>query len=392
LNLSFNFVLSFHSIAKQFMRRSAISVYFYLLGFVFSSWASRIPDVKDKFSFSEAELGGMLFMLPLGALAALPLSGWLVHRGGSRLISALSLICYGLFLALVGLSDKPGLLSLALFLFGLIGNIGNISMNAQGLAIQHWMGKVILSSLHAMWGLGAFSAAAVSGWMMDLHFSISLHFALIGGIAFFGAVLFYFFLLPDVVAAETSEKVFAWPGKGLMLLGLICFCVTMSEGAMADWSSLYYRQVVNSLHTASTLGYTAFALCMTMGRFAGDRVLQWLSHAQLLRINGVLIFIGIFLALAFPVKWVVICGFALVGFGVSSVFPIVYMLAAKSKTMSTSAALAAVSSVGFIGFLIGPPMIGFVAEETGLRMSLWVVALLGLIIMMLAYRLESSVE
>jgi MFS family permease len=129
-----------------------------------------------------------------------------------------------------------------------------------------------------------------------------------------------------------------------------------------------------------------------MGRFAGDRVLQWLSHAQLLRINGVLIFTGIFLALAFPLKWVVICGFALVGFGVSSVFPIVYMLAAKSKTMSTSAALAAVSSVGFIGFLIGPPIIGFVAEETGLRMSLWVVALLGLIIMLLAYRLKSSVE
>lgn len=374
------------------MRRLAISIYFFLLGFVFSSWASRIPDVKDRFRLSEAELGGVLFMLPLGALAALPLSGWLVHRVGSRLISGLSLIFYGLFLAMIGLSNHLELLSVALFLFGMIGNLGNISMNAQGLAIQHWMGKVILSSLHAMWGLGAFSAAAVSGWMMNLQVADSVHFALIGGLAFIGAVVFYFFLLPDNVAADTSEKVFAWPGKGLMLLGLICFCVTMSEGAMADWSSLYYRQVVNSLHTASTLGYTAFALCMTMGRFAGDRVLQWLSHAQLLRINGFLIFTGICLALVFPVKWVVIAGFALVGFGVSSVFPIVYMLAARSRTMSTSASLAAVSSVGFIGFLIGPPMIGFIAEETGLRLSLWVVALLGLFIVLLTYRLKSSVE
>jgi MFS family permease len=374
------------------MRRLAISIYFFLLGFVFSSWASRIPDVKDRFRLSEAELGGVLFMLPLGALAALPLSGWLVHRVGSRLISGLSLIFYGLFLAMIGLSNHLELLSVALFLFGMIGNLGNISMNAQGLAIQHWMGKVILSSLHAMWGLGAFSAAAVSGWMMNLQVADSVHFALIGGLAFIGAVVFYFFLLPDNVAADTSEKVFAWPGKGLMLLGLICFCVTMSEGAMADWSSLYYRQVVNSLHTASTLGYTAFALCMTMGRFAGDRVLQWLSHAQLLRINGVLIFTGICLVLVFPVKWVVIAGFALVGFGVSSVFPIVYMLAARSRTMSTSASLAAVSSVGFIGFLIGPPMIGFIAEETGLRLSLWVVALLGLFIVLLTYRLKSSVE
>jgi MFS family permease len=374
------------------MRRIAISIYFFLLGFVFSTWASRIPDVKDRFSLSEAELGGLLFMLPTGALVALPISGWLVQRVGSRLLCALSLILYGILLSLIGLSNKLEWLSIALFLFGLIGNLGNISMNAQGLAIQHWLGKVILSSLHAMWGLGAFSAAAVSGWMMNLQVSVSVNFILIGGIAQIGAAVFYFFLLTENVDKEASQKVFAWPGKELLLLGLICFCVTMSEGAMADWSSLYYRQVVNAMHTASTLGYTAFALCMTLGRFAGDRLLQWLTHAQLLRINGILILTGIFLALVFPVKWVVIAGFALVGLGVSCVFPIVYMLAASSKTMSTSAALASVSSVGFIGFLIGPPMIGFLAEETGLRMSLWVVAVLGFFIVLLTYRLKGSVK
>jgi fucose permease len=173
---------------------------------------------------------------------------------------------------------------------------------------------------------------------------------------------------------------------------LICFCVAMSEGAMADWSSLYYRQVIHAMHTSSTAGYTAFALCMTMGRFAGDRLLQFLTHSKLLRINGLLILCGIFLALVFPVKWVVISGFALVGLGVSSVFPIVYMLAVKSKSMSPSASLAAVSSVGFTGFLLGPPMIGFVAEETGLRMSLWIIAVLGLFIILLAFRVKDSVE
>lgn len=374
------------------MRRIAISIYFFLLGFVFSTWASRIPDVKDRFSLSEAELGGLLFMLPTGALVALPISGWLVHRGGSRLICTLSLILYGVFLSLIGLSDKLEWLSIALFLFGIIGNLGNISMNAQGLAIQHWIGKIILSSLHAMWGLGAFSAAAVSGWMMNLEVSVNMHFILIGGLALLGAIVFYFFLLSDQSDKEASQKVFAWPGKGLLLLGLICFCVTMSEGAMADWSSLYYRQVVNAMHTASTLGYTAFALCMTLGRFAGDKLLQWLTHAQLLRINGILILTGIFLALVFPVKWVVIAGFALVGLGVSCVFPIVYMLAARSKSMSTSASLASVSSVGFIGFLIGPPMIGFLAEETGLRMSLWVIAVLGFLIVLLTYRLKGQLN
>ncbi len=374
------------------MRRAAISVYFFFLGMVFSTWASRIPDVKDRFSLSEAELGGILFMLPLGALAALPASGWLVQRWGSRKVSAVVLVLYGFFLFTTGISGNLEVLSVSLFLFGMLGNLGNIAMNAQGLAIQQIMGKTILSSLHAMWGLGAFAAAAVSGWMMHLDIEVGAHFAWIGAFASASALLFYFFLVPDPAATGEKQQVFVLPGRGLFLLGLICFCVAMSEGAMADWSSLYYRQVIHAMHTSSTAGYTAFALCMTMGRFAGDRLLQFLTHAQLLRINGLLILSGIFLALVFPVKWVVISGFALVGLGVSSVFPIVYMLAVKSKSMSPSASLAAVSSVGFTGFLLGPPMIGFVAEETGLRMSLWIIAVLGLLIILLAFRVKESVE
>lgn len=374
------------------MRRLAISVYFFLLGFVFSSWASRIPDVKDRFDLGEAALGGLLFMLPLGALAALPVSGWLVHKGGSKVISCFSLLLYGILLCLIGFSTRIEFISISLFLFGMIGNLGNISMNAQGLTIQHWLGKIMLSSLHAMWGLGAFSAAAISGWMMKWDVSPGLHFTGIAILTTAGACFFYKYLLPDKTNASETSKVFVWPGKGLMLLGLICFCVTMSEGAMADWSSLYYRQVIHAVHQASTLGYTAFALCMTLGRFAGDRVLQWISHAQLLRINGLLIFFGIALALFFPYKWMVIAGFSLVGLGVSCVFPIVYMLAAQTNTNSASASLAAVSSIGFIGFLVGPPVIGFVAEETGLSMALWVVALLGILMILLTFRLKNQLK
>jgi MFS family permease len=377
---------------QESLRRPAISVYFFFLGMVFSTWASRIPDVKDRFNLSEAELGGVLFMLPLGALSALPASGWLVQRCGSRQVSAVVLVLYGIFLFATGISDNLEMLAISLFLFGMLGNLANIAMNAQGLAIQRIMGKTILSSLHAMWGLGAFAAAAVSGLMMNFDVAVSGHFAWIGAVAAASALFFYIFLVPDTAETGEKQRVFVLPGKGLLLLGLICFCVAMSEGAMADWSSLYYRQVIQAMHTSSTAGYTAFALCMTMGRFAGDRLLQFLTHSQLLRINGLLILSGIILALVFPVKWVVIGGFALVGLGVSSVFPIVYMLAAKNRSMSPSASLAAVSSVGFTGFLLGPPVIGFVAEETGLRMSLWILAVLGLFIILLAFRVKDSVE
>ncbi len=377
---------------QEALRRPAISVYFFFLGMVFSSWASRIPDIKDHFNLSEAELGSLLFMLPMGALAALPASGWMVHRWGSRQVSAVVLFVYGLFLLAIGISNSIVLLSVVLFLFGMLGNLANIAMNAQGISIQQVLGKPILSSLHAMWGLGAFAAAALSGWMMNLDIEPAGHFAVVGGVAGLTSIVFYFFLVPDVTTSGESQKVFALPRGELLLLGMICFCVAMSEGAMADWSSLYYRQVVNALHTSSTAGYTAFALCMTIGRFAGDRLLQLLSPAQLLKLNGFFVLFGMALALIFPVKWMVILGFAMVGLGVSCVFPIVYMLAAQNRSMSPSASLAAVSSVGFTGFLLGPPLIGFVAEETGLRLSLWIVAVLGLLIAMMAIRVKGSVE
>ena len=173
-------------------------------------------------------------------------------------------------------------------------------------------------------------------------------------------------------------------------MGFICFCVAMSEGAMADWSSLYYRQVVHELGKVSTVGYTAFALCMALGRFFGDQLLQAFGYSTVLKLNGILVFIGMGLALAINSPGAVIIGFALVGLGVSSVIPIVYMRSAKSKSMAPSAAIAAVSSIGFMGFLFGPPIIGFIAQETGLRMALSIVAFLGLMIWLLSIRMKTD--
>jgi MFS family permease len=193
-------------------------------------------------------------------------------------------------------------------------------------------------------------------------------------------------LVKDPEVTGEKQKVFAFPNRVLLLLGLICFCVAMSEGAMADWSSLYYRQVINQPHVVSALGYTAFALFMSIGRFIGDPLIERWGHKNILKANGLLILAGMTISLATTSPAVVMVGFALVGLGVSSVFPVVYILATKEKTMMPSAAIAAVSSVGFIGFLIGPPIIGFVAQLTGLRLALTIVIVLGAIIFLMASR------
>lgn len=375
---------------KSPQSRIAISSYFYFLGFIFSSWASRIPQVKDKFHLNEAELGAVLFMLPLGALVALPFSGWLVHRFGSKCMSIASALVYTVLLYLIASVSTIFTLSCVLFGFGLMGNFGNISMNTQGISIQHRINKPILSSLHAMWSIGAFSAAAVSGWTMRMGYSTELHFMIVSLIAAFIIIVGSFHLIPDEGVGDETSKVFVLPNRKLVLLGIICFCVAMSEGAMSDWSSLYYRQVIHQLNTVSTTGYTAFAMCMAAGRLAGDRLVQSFKHATVLKTNGLLILIGMIISLSFTQPFSVMIGFALVGFGVSSVIPIVYMLAAKSKDMAPSAALSAVSSVGFTGFLIGPPLIGFIAHEVGLRTALIIVAMLGALINLLARKVRTT--
>jgi MFS family permease len=382
-------ILLFNVKKNPIISRFAISTYFFLMGLVFSSWASRIPSIKDKFNFDEAELGAVLFMLPFGALAALPISGWIVHKFGSKQISFVSLFVYSISLYCVAAVDTPTFLSIALFLFGFLGNMSNISMNTQGLSIQHLLNRPILSGLHAMWSVGAFSAAAVTGWMMHWRFSVDQQFLLITILGVVVSIVLYFFLVEDLVH-EQPPKIIVLPTKSLLLLGFICFCVAMSEGAMADWSSLYYRMILNNVNLETTTGYTAFAFSMAIGRFIGDRLISHLGYKRLLMMNGFFITIGMTLALVFEIPLTVIIGFSLIGLGVSSVFPVVYMVASKNKSMAPAAALASVSSVGFTGFLLGPPIIGFVAHEIGLRLSLLIVIALGAIILLLTQWLKSD--
>lgn len=375
---------------KNNLPRLAISIYFFFSGLVFSSWVSRIPHIKDEFGFNEAELGGILFMLPLGSLAALPISGWLVQKFSSRVIGLLSILLYTVLLYGIAAAEQVFQLSVTLFLFGVVGNFCNIALNAQGLSIQERIKKPILSSLHAMWSLGAFVAAAISGWSMKMGYSTDLHFLLVAVLASFVALVLVYLFVDDVGSDGREQKIFVFPNRSLLLLGVICFCVAMTEGAMADWSSLYYRQVANEMHNVSTAGYTAFAFCMATGRFVGDFFIHRFGHSRVLKFNGGLILTGIVLALTVSIPAVVILGFALVGFGVSSGIPIVYMLSAKNKTMAPAAALAAVSSLGFTGFLIGPPIIGFIAQLTGLRYALTIVAIMGLIVWVLSMRVKSG--
>jgi MFS family permease len=369
--------------------RYAVSVLFFFCGLIFTSWASRIPAFKDQFHLNEAELGGILFMLPLGSFIALPFAGWAVDKFGSRLMGPLSVIFYAF--ALYGLSLSPTIfmLSFSLFIFGFLGDTVNIAMNTQGLDVQHALKKPILSSFHALWSVGALCGALVGGWTLKLNISTDIHFVIIFIPVALLAIVNYYFLIPADDKEDDGKKLLAMPDKALMLIGIICLCCTLVEGAMADWSSLYYKEVLTDPTSVSTTGFTGYAFAMALGRFSGDKLIHMFGYKKVLMIDAVLIAAGMSLALATPYPVVVILGFALVGYGVGTVIPIAYGIAGKSKTMRPSVALAAVSTVGFTGFLIGPPIIGFIAHEIGLRMALALVVVLGILVLMLSTRVRS---
>ncbi|MEO6687392.1 MAG: MFS transporter, partial [Dyadobacter sp.] len=183
--------------------------------------------------------------------------------------------------------------------------------------------------------------------------------------------------LPHDTAGSKSQPIFVKPDSRLLLLGIIAFCCMLCEGAMADWSGVYFKKVVQVPASYTTLGYVAFTSTMALGRFIGDTLVTKFGVKRILQMSGVVITTGLLVAVIFPYLLTATLGFFLVGFGVSSVVPIVFGLAGRSTTMAASTALAAVSTIGFLGFLIGPPIIGFISQAINLRWSFTLIAVLG---------------
>ncbi|MBC7849449.1 MAG: MFS transporter [Chitinophagaceae bacterium] len=386
-----NFPFSKILFTQPLIHRIAISIYFFCCGCTFATWAARIPAIKDQFHLNEAELGAVLFMLPLGSLVALPIAGWAVASFGSRYITFISAIMYLVFLMLIGYSNSVFMLSAVLFCFGFAGDILNIAMNTQALLVQEEMyAKPLMSSFHGMWSLGAMTGALMGGILMTAGLSTIAHFWWASGFIFLLLILFFFQLIKKFVPRSASAKVFAWPDRALWLLGAICFCCAFCEGAMADWSSLYFKQVINDLNKVSTTGYTAFAFMMAFGRLIGDRLTSRMGYKGILMLDSALICVGLLIAILIQTPVMVIIGFGLIGFGVATIIPIVYSLSGRTKTMATSTALATVSTVGFTGFLVGPPVIGFIAHEVGLRWALLIILFLGLIIFGLGRKVKGD--
>jgi len=372
----------------QRLNRIAVSAFFFLAGVCFSSWASRIPNIQQHLHLDNAALGGVLLGLPVGLMTSLPLAGWLVARFGSRPVAIVGAILYATTLPVLGLVDAAWQLVACLFCFGMFGNLLNISINTQAIGTEALYGRTIMASYHGLWSLAGFAGATIGGAFIGLGWRPWQHFLVITAVAYVIVIVLSRRLIARDAADRTNQPIFARPDRSLINLGIIAFCSMICEGAMFDWSNVYFQKIILPPKALAGIGLTAFMSTMASGRFLGDWLATKWGIRRMLQFSGTLTATGLLLSIGFPWLFPALIGFLFVGAGVSSVVPLVYSAAGRSKVLSPGVALAAVSTIGYLGFLFGPPFIGFIAQVSSLRVSLGLIAILGSVIALFASRIK----
>ncbi len=298
-------------------------------------------------------------------------------------------IIYALILIPIALSPNAWYLGASLFLYGVAGNLCNISVNTQGVLAEDMYGKSIMSSFHGAWSLAGFTGALIGLLMTNIGFNTLSHFLVIVALLIVNILWNRPFLLAEQNKTETGERKTKYkPDAVIIQLGIIAFLSMATEGAMFDWSGVYFHDVVKAPEELVILGYASFMIMMATGRFIGDFVVGRFGRQRTLQVSGILMFVGMLASVLFPNLWIGTLAFMLVGLGVACNVPTVYSVAGKHKSIPAGVALAMVSSISFLGFLMGPPLIGYIAELFSLRYSFALFSIFGLLMFVMTSRLK----
>jgi MFS family permease len=350
--------------------RAAICAVFFVNGVVFSSLFARMPAVKSDLDLSDGQLGLALLFSTVALLVSQPGAGALSVRVGSRGVMLAGGLGYSLVLALPALMPSLGLFALTLFALGFSNGALDVSMNTQGARIEKAYGRPLLSSMHAAFSFGALAGSGVGGLVAAAGVAPEPHLACVAVAGAAVMLAAYPFLLPPGDEVDARGPLFARPSRALAALGALAFAVLLSEGSITDWSAVYLRDSAGASEGLAAAGLAAFSLTMAIGRLSGDTLVMRTSPVALARGGGLLAAGGLGLGLVAATPGAGIAGFALMGLGLSAVFPLVVSAASRRPDMPAGPAIAAVSTTGYGGFIVGPAVIGLLAELSSLRAAL----------------------
>ncbi|MEV6151982.1 MFS transporter [Nonomuraea sp. NPDC052129] len=374
------------------MSRARVAVYllFFLAGAAVGTWTARIPAIKENLGLSDGRLSLALLAIAAGAVVGMQAVGRLVDRYGSSRVMIPAALLQGVVLVLPAYAANLGTLAAALFGFGVVHGVLDVSMNANAVEVERAWGRPIMSSFHAVFSIGGFAGAAAGGLFAHLALSPAVTFLSVGVvIALLAAWAAAWALRSRPAPVISADGVRPGLPKGILFLGVLAFCCLVGEGAAADWSSVYLREDLAASAGFAAAGYAAFSIMMTAGRLAGDRLAARFGPVALVRGCGLLAAAGLGLALTIGHPVAAVAGFGCFGAGLSCIVPQVFSAAGHRDPAFAGRALARVASVGYLGFLSGPVLIGGIAELSGLPRALAVPALLAAFVALAATALRT---
>ncbi len=366
------------SVAGLNAARWSVSTIFLLNGAGIGVWAAHVPLVQARAGIDTGVLGFLLLTIAGGAISAMPLSGWMAGRWGTRAVVVGSGLLFALMSAV--LMNVSGLLPLflAAYVFGASNGVLDVAMNANASEVEAARGIPTMSSFHGFYSLGGLIGAALGGLLIGAGLGDGRG-ALMVGVAIFAAVLACGGRLLAVPPAPHACHVALPRGPALFLglLALLCFAI---EGALVDWSALLLKERTRVDAATAALGYSAFSVTMAACRFAGDRLVLRFGPLRVMTVGGLGMFAGLMLAVVSTHFWLSALGFALIGLAAANVVPLIFAAAARMPGMSAGGGLATVATLGYAGLLMAPPLLGAIAAHTNIAVALGILSLSGIVI------------
>ncbi|MEN4577986.1 MFS transporter [Pantoea agglomerans] len=356
----------------------ATRIIFFIAGFITATWAVIVPFARGNTGVNEAQLGTLLLCLGVGALIAMPVTGWLTSRFGCRRVILVAVALVIISTPWLSVLSDPLLLALALLVFGVGIGVTDCAMNIQAILVEKQAEKPVMSGFHGMYSVGGIAGAGFMTLLLAMGFSV-----LTGCLLAVAAVIIMTLVSASgllTYANPAEGPVFAVPRGSVLIIGIICFAVFLTEGTVLDWSAVYLTDVRAIPASLGGLGYTCFAIAMTVARLTGDRIISSLGRLPVV-LGGALIAAAGMAMVTFIASWpLALLGYTLVGAGCANIVPVMFSAAGRQTVMPQAVAVPAITTLGYLGVLSGPAVIGYVAHYTHLAFSFSLIMALMLIV------------
>ena len=362
---------------------------FFIHGIMLGSWVPHIPLAKERLDVGPAVFGLALLAIAAGAVTAMPIAGALINRYGSARIILVTgmLFC----LSLTGPVISQNLLAFVVSGYILGATIGSmdVAMNAHGIAVERALKRPIMSMLHGGFSIGGMVGAFLSAWALQ-HVSEFAHITLAAAASLACLVAAVQYLLPASIDKGLSGSHFAWPTMATIGLGLLCFLALMSEGVVLDWSAIYFRQDFGVDAGTAAIGYALFSGGMAVSRLSGDWLRQKFGAVRMVVSSALLTALAIAIAVSLSAFWPAVSALVFAGIGIGNIAPVLFAGGGRLEPDAPGRGIAAVTTLGYAGFLAGPPLIGFAAQFTSLGKAFWLVVIACLIIAIFSSRVRAA--